>query len=198
MKFKCRRAARPTSRARPVSCARAASFTDLRSRIIACTIASAAELCALQSRHPVCHPADTMPREIITLQCGQCGNQSELRALRASSSSNAACSHLALPVQFCSRHGVLEAAVLGARYWPDGMLEDFATQGGDRKDVFFYQVRVRYLFARAVQSRPHFVKLDFVSLAYFSMIVQADDEHFIPRSLQLDLEPRVSKNSAQS
>jgi len=38
------------------------------------------------------------------------------------------------------------------------MLEDFATHGGDRKDVFFYQ---------------------------------ADDEHFIPRSLHLDLEPRV-------
>jgi hypothetical protein len=33
--------------------------------------------------------------------------------------------------QLCLEHGIA----------PDGMLEDFATQGGDRKDVFFYQVR---------------------------------------------------------
>ena len=50
--------------------------------------------------------------------------------------------------QLCLEHGI----------GPDGVLEDFASLGGDRKDVFFYQ---------------------------------ADDEHFIPRSLQLDLEPRV-------
>jgi len=50
--------------------------------------------------------------------------------------------------QLCLEHGIS----------PDGTLEEFATLGGDRKDVFFYQ---------------------------------ADDEHFIPRSLQLDLEPRV-------
>lgn len=40
----------------------------------------------------------------------------------------------------------------------DGILEDYATQGDDRKDVFFYQ---------------------------------ADDEHYIPRALLIDLEPRV-------
>ncbi|KAF9978881.1 gamma-tubulin [Actinomortierella ambigua] len=40
----------------------------------------------------------------------------------------------------------------------DGTLEDFATETGDRKDVFFYQ---------------------------------ADDEHYIPRAILLDLEPRV-------
>jgi len=38
------------------------------------------------------------------------------------------------------------------------MLEEYATQGDDRKDVFFYQ---------------------------------ADDEHYIPRALLVDLEPRV-------
>ncbi|KIY94414.1 Tubulin gamma chain [Monoraphidium neglectum] len=54
-----------------------------------------------------------MPREIISLQVGQCGNQ------------------------------------VGSEFW---------RKGGDRKDVFFYQ---------------------------------ADDEHYIPRSLLLDLEPRV-------
>jgi len=37
-------------------------------------------------------------------------------------------------------------------------LEEYATQGDDRKDVFFYQ---------------------------------ADDEHYIPRALLIDLEPRV-------
>ncbi|KAG7262037.1 hypothetical protein CRUP_027899 [Coryphaenoides rupestris] len=56
-----------------------------------------------------------MPREIITLQLGQCGNQK-------------------------------------------GIVEEFATEGTDRKDVFFYQ---------------------------------ADDEHYIPRAVLLDLEPRV-------
>ena len=42
-----------------------------------------------------------------------------------------------------------------------GILEEHATEGLDRKDVFFYQ---------------------------------ADDEHYIPRSVLLDLEPRVINN----
>ena len=46
----------------------------------------------------------------------------------------------------------------------DGILEEYATQGDDRKDVFFYQ---------------------------------ADDEHYIPRALLIDLEPRVI-NSIQT
>ena len=37
-------------------------------------------------------------------------------------------------------------------------MEEYATDGGDRKDVFFYQ---------------------------------ADDEHYIPRTIMIDLEPRV-------
>jgi hypothetical protein len=43
---------------------------------------------------------------------------------------------------------------------PDGMIEDFAAanEGGDRKDVFFYQ---------------------------------ADDDHYIPRAILVDSEPRV-------
>jgi len=40
----------------------------------------------------------------------------------------------------------------------DGTLQEYARNGDDRKDVFFYQ---------------------------------ADDEHFIPRNLMIDLEPRV-------
>ncbi|XP_052813009.1 tubulin gamma-1 chain [Mya arenaria] len=73
-----------------------------------------------------------MPREIITLQLGQCGNQIGMEFWK----------------QLCAEHGIS----------PGGMLEDFATEGTDRKDVFFYQ---------------------------------ADDEHYIPRAVLLDLEPRV-------
>ncbi|KAH8516910.1 hypothetical protein H0E87_005030 [Populus deltoides] len=73
-----------------------------------------------------------MPREIITLQVVQCGNQIGMEFWK----------------QLCLEHGISK----------DGILEDFATQGGDRKDVFFYQ---------------------------------ADDQHYIPRALLIDLEPRV-------
>ncbi len=54
-----------------------------------------------------------MPREIITLQVGQCGNQ--------------------IGQQFWDRllkeHGLSD----------DGILQEFATDTHDRKDVFFYQ-----------------------------------------------------------
>ncbi|XP_016057659.1 PREDICTED: tubulin gamma-2 chain isoform X3 [Miniopterus natalensis] len=50
--------------------------------------------------------------------------------------------------QLCAEHGIS----------PEGIVEEFATEGTDRKDVFFYQ---------------------------------ADDEHYIPRAVLLDLEPRV-------
>ena len=73
-----------------------------------------------------------MPHEIITLQVGQCGNQIGSEFWK----------------QICAEHGIS----------PDGMLQDFATEGNDRKDVFFYQ---------------------------------ADDEHYVPRALLMDLEPRV-------
>lgn len=48
----------------------------------------------------------------------------------------------------CAEHGIS----------PEGILEDYAVDGTDRKDVFFYQ---------------------------------SDDEHYIPRAVLLDLEPRV-------
>ncbi|KAI8060221.1 tubulin gamma chain [Gongronella butleri] len=80
-----------------------------------------------------------MPREIITLQAGQCGNQIGTEFWK----------------QICAEHGISR----------DGTLEDFATEGGDRKDVFFYQ---------------------------------ADDEHYIPRALLLDLEPRVINTIRES
>jgi len=83
--------------------------------------------------------ARAMPREIITLQVGQCGNQIGMEFWK----------------QLCLEHGISM----------DGRLEDFATQGGDRKDVFFYQ---------------------------------ADDEQYIPRSLLIDLEPRVLSHVQQT
>ena len=73
-----------------------------------------------------------MPREIITLQVGQCGNQIGSEFWK----------------RLCSEHGIDSS----------GMLEDYAIGGNDRKDVFFYQ---------------------------------ADDSHYIPRAILIDLEPRV-------
>ena len=58
------------------------------------------------------------------------------------------CVLLTLRKQLCREHGIA----------PNGILEEFAMEGDDRKDVFFYQ---------------------------------ADDDKYIPRSLLLDLEPRV-------
>ncbi|KAF2181903.1 tubulin-domain-containing protein [Zopfia rhizophila CBS 207.26] len=52
-------------------------------------------------------------KEIITLQAGQCGNSVGQQFWQ----------------QLCQEHGINQ----------DGNLEDFATEGGDRKDVFFYQ-----------------------------------------------------------
>ena len=79
-----------------------------------------------------------MPREIITIQVGQCGNQIGNEFWK----------------QLCSEHGIS----------PEGIVDEKAINGDDRKDVFFYQ---------------------------------ADDDHYIPRSVLIDLEPRVI-NSIQS
>ncbi|RSH82342.1 gamma-tubulin [Apiotrichum porosum] len=76
-----------------------------------------------------------MGREIISLQAGQAGNQIGQQFWQ----------------KLCAEHGIS----------PNGMLEDWAENQGDRKDVFFYQ---------------------------------ADDEHYIPRAILIDLEPRVINN----
>lgn len=39
--------------------------------------------------------------------------------------------------QLCAEHGISK----------EGILEDFATEGGDRKDVFFYQVDMKHFFS---------------------------------------------------
>lgn len=54
-----------------------------------------------------------MPREIITLQVGQCGNQVGTEFWK----------------RLCAEHGINS----------QGILEDYAVAGNDRKDVFFYQ-----------------------------------------------------------
>lgn len=73
-----------------------------------------------------------MPCEMIMLQLGQCGNQIGFEFWK----------------KLCKEHGISA----------EGILQEHAAEGIDRKDVFFYQ---------------------------------ADDEHYIPRSVLLDLEPRV-------
>ena len=57
-----------------------------------------------------------MPREMIMLQLGQCGNQIGFEFWK----------------KLCREHGIS----------PEGILEDHASSdlGLDRKDVFFYQV----------------------------------------------------------
>ncbi|PNW82912.1 hypothetical protein CHLRE_06g299300v5 [Chlamydomonas reinhardtii] len=65
-----------------------------------------------------------MPREIINLQVGQCGNQVGSEFWR----------------KLCQEHGIAK----------DGRLEDFATLGGDRKDVFFYQADDEQYIPRAI------------------------------------------------
>eukprot|EP00093_Oithona_nana_P004160 04160.XXX_143824_145513_1 [CDS] Oithona nana genome sequencing. len=80
-----------------------------------------------------------MPREMIMLQLGQCGNQIGFEFWK----------------KLCKEHGISQ----------EGVLEEHANEGLDRKDVFFYQ---------------------------------ADDEHYIPRSVLMDLEPRVINNIMSS
>jgi len=40
--------------------------------------------------------------------------------------------------KLCAEHGIS----------PEGVLEDFATEGVDRKDVFFYQVYLLYCYKK--------------------------------------------------
>ncbi|KAL0587952.1 Tubulin gamma-1 chain [Plecturocebus cupreus] len=71
-----------------------------------------------------------MPREIITIQLGQCGNQIGFEFWK----------------QLCTKHGISSEGIMG----------EFTTEGTDHKDVFVYE---------------------------------ADDEHYIPQAVPLDLEP---------
>ncbi|OUC50019.1 tubulin/FtsZ family protein [Trichinella nativa] len=80
-----------------------------------------------------------MPREMITVQLGQCGNQIGSEFWKT----------------LCAEHGIS----------PEGVLENYAADTEDRKDIYFYQ---------------------------------ADDEHYIPRAVLIDLEPRVIQSILNS
>lgn len=96
-----------------------------------------------------------MPREIVTVQLGQCGNQSRILWMFLT---------IQLSDWFCDTVGSVFWQRLCAEHGinKEGILEEWATEGGDRKDVFFYQ---------------------------------ADDEHYIPRAILVDLEPRVCQST---
>ena len=98
-----------------------------------------------------------MPREIITLQVGQCGNQSKR-----------------LEFTFRSRNGVLEAALRRARNQPRGHSRGVCRSGRRPKRCLFL------LGTALAHIDPH-----------YSVSAQADDEHYIPRAVLIDLEPRV-------
>lgn len=123
-----------------------------------------------------------MPREIITVQVGQCGNQvgsefwkrlcqehginkSERQTEAQMATMGARWQHaaglseiLSAPVLTRRTDRCLSAGFFLLHSPRDGFVEDFATEGSDRKDVFFYQ---------------------------------ADDDQYVPRSILVDLEPRV-------
>ena len=80
-----------------------------------------------------------MPIEIITIQIGQCGNQVGMEFWKRT----------------LSEHGIS----------PQGIVNENAINGDDRKDVFFYQ---------------------------------ADDDHFVPRSVLIDMDPRGINNIQNS
>ena len=87
--------------------------------------------------------------------------------------------------QLCLEHGISR----------DGTLEDFATEGGDRKDVFFYQVSFEIPtieFSNGFDSRQLFSHQIVLTIRLHYPFQQVDDEHYIPRALLLDLEPRVN------
>ena len=65
-----------------------------------------------------------MPREMISIQTGQCGNQGERNSV------DLRVVGFEFWKRMCSEHGI----------GPDGVLQQFAQDSIDRKDVFFYQV----------------------------------------------------------
>ncbi|EJD41483.1 tubulin gamma chain [Auricularia subglabra TFB-10046 SS5] len=97
-----------------------------------------------------------MPREIVTISLGQCGNQMGSVFWQ----------------RLCAEHGISK----------DGILEDWATEPGDRKDVFFYQVC----------ALP--AQLCFVLTRGAEAVTRATSITYIPRAIMVDLEPRVVSN----
>ena len=94
-----------------------------------------------------------MPREIITIQAGQCGNQVGCEFWK----------------QIVKEHGIR----------PDGILEDFATDGADRKDVFFYQADDEHYIPRALVScfLPHFFCLSKMRTPFLAARFGTSSDH---------------------
>lgn len=79
-----------------------------------------------------------MPREVITLQVGQCGNQGKQEIM----------------IVFVKNHQITKVlyVLVGSEFWKkvsaehgigaDGFLVNGSTSSDDRKDVFFYQVTI--------------------------------------------------------
>ncbi|KAK1376758.1 hypothetical protein POM88_032951 [Heracleum sosnowskyi] len=62
----------------------------------------------------------------------------------------------------------------------------YLTQGGDRKDVFFYQADGQHYIPRALLMDLEPRGGDRKDVFFY----QADGQHYIPRALLMDLEPR--------
>lgn len=106
-----------------------------------------------------------MPREIITLQVGQCGNQIGGEFWK----------------QLCLEHGIL----------PNGTLRDdvdvgFGNSGGYARHHHHHQSSFSH--SGTNNHHNHHNNVDDRKDVFF---YQADDEHYIPRALMIDLEPRV-------
>ena len=91
-----------------------------------------------------------MPSEIITLQLGQCGNQSESDFIDIGTNEHSERKPIKLIYHSFRTLEENLISLVGMEFWrqlcaehgisPEGKLEPFATEGSDRKDVFFYQV----------------------------------------------------------
>eukprot|EP00887_Chlorella_sp_A99_P003183 scaffold9.g3183.t1 len=101
--------------------------------------------------------------------------------------------------RLCAEHGINS----------DGILEEYASNSGDRKDVFFYQARAffphslfflpwgcRSSYGAAFRARLPLQRCCVVSCGATAWhrcgaATAADDERYIPRACLIDLEPRV-------
>jgi tubulin gamma len=95
-----------------------------------------------------------MPREFVTLQLGQCGNQ----GTKSHPLQNVCQCNIYPQVgsafwqRLCTEHGIGE----------DGILKDLSIDGGDRKSAFFYQADDERYIPRAilVDLEPRVRRLD--------------------------------------
>ena len=114
-----------------------------------------------------------MPQEIITLQLGQCGNQSKTAEL---SGINPPPQLATSSGRNCSEHGIS----------PDGILEDHAKEGVDQKEVFFYQADDQQYIPRAVllDLEPRVIKLD-PELTFSQGVTRFHSQYAEPISMKL-------------